>query len=300
MGLMEWLQGQQDQAQPSGNLAQVINIGDLPNSHGGSVMSGLIHSLISGATLPGDVATGKENIRLPSESPDLTRVADLVGMMQGGGLAGAGEGAGAAVGSGAIRRPSSLPMDEASRMARAKELGYEPARPLYHGTKGDFDQFDLGRAGQSDHGASGRGVYMTEDPGTANLYAQLTPGEGGPNIMPLLARTKNPYNATGDAILPRSAEESAAFTQMVKDRGHDSIAVHGKDGTLNELVVLDPANIRSKFAAFDPANEGKSMLLGSGSTDTKSATTMGGLIGALNAMSPAEMRAFLNATQEAH
>lgn len=24
MGLMEWLQGQQDQAQPSGNLAQVI------------------------------------------------------------------------------------------------------------------------------------------------------------------------------------------------------------------------------------------------------------------------------------
>jgi hypothetical protein len=45
-----------------------------------------------------------------------------------------------------------LPMDEASRMARATDMGFDTGTPLYHGTGSDFQAFDPARFGQSDHG----------------------------------------------------------------------------------------------------------------------------------------------------
>ena len=38
-------------------------------------------------------------------------------------------------------KPQSLPMDEASRMARAKEMGFDTDNPVYHGTMKDFPEF---------------------------------------------------------------------------------------------------------------------------------------------------------------
>jgi hypothetical protein len=48
-----------------------------------------------------------------------------------------------ALASGAARasKPSALPMDEASRMARAKEMGFDVETPLYHATPYEFSEF---------------------------------------------------------------------------------------------------------------------------------------------------------------
>src|SRR5690606_26717289 len=42
---------------------------------------------------------------------------------------------------------SSLPMDEASRLARAREMGFDTDATWYHATHRDFDEFDTNAAG---------------------------------------------------------------------------------------------------------------------------------------------------------
>jgi len=64
-----------------------------------------------------------------------------------------------------------LPMDEASRMARAKEMGYD--RPVFHGSTHDIDAFDANRTNpESDFG---QGIYSSNTIDDVNVnYA----GEG--------------------------------------------------------------------------------------------------------------------------
>lgn len=119
------------------------------------------------------------------------------------------------------REPPPLPMDEASRMGRAREMGFDVDTPLYHGTAAEFDRFDLR------HRSDGvDGVHLTSDPARASLYADKERARGASNerVLPLFAR---------DA-------------ERVGD-GH--------------YVVRDPRNIRSRFAAFDPSRSGESDLL---------------------------------------
>lgn len=122
-----------------------------------------------------------------------------------------------------------LPMDEASRMARAKEMGN--TIPVYHASTHDINQFDLSRANpESDFGAA---IYTTNSPYDASLnYSDLSGqdltqkiqlraerlademgldydhpdviaaaqkelyGES-PNVMPLLGRMDNPLRVGG-------------------------------------------------------------------------------------------------------
>jgi len=74
-----------------------------------------------------------------------------------------------------------LPMDTASRMARAKAQGFDG--PYYHGTQKNFDAFDISKAGSGAGSAGEKGVYLTKDPRLASHY---TYGEGV--VMPLNAR----------------------------------------------------------------------------------------------------------------
>ena len=64
----------------------------------------------------------------------------------------------------------------------------------------------------------------------------------------------------------------AVKAQAIRDAGYDAIIgdpqkeIAGTPGRPH-IMVYDPDQIRSRFAAFDPANQGKGFLLGSGSTD---------------------------------
>ena len=121
----------------------------------------------------------------------------------------------------------------------------EDGKPLvvYHGTRGDFDTFDAGRQGQSDFGASGRGFYFSQDPGTANVYATLSPADGAPNIVPAYLKLENPLEL--GAMLPQNEEQSRVLTEAAKEAGHDGIVVRGADGVLDEVVVFRPEQIKS-------------------------------------------------------
>jgi len=164
---------------------------------------------------------------------------------------------------------NALPMDEASRMARAKEMEFDVDTPLYHGTSDDVVSFDLNHPNRKDTGWLGTGVYLTDNKDLASSYSRLKRGDAGPNVMPVFAKLKNPYYATlKDKQMLRdfstdrlSKGRSAAdeWTDMLKAKGHDGVILEYKPSDTGfsekarEIVVFDPAHVRSRFAKFDRA-----------------------------------------------
>jgi len=67
-----------------------------------------------------------------------------------------------------------MPMDEASRMARAREIGFDADTPLYHGTGADFPAFDPSyRGGVADAYSARRADWLVDSPITADGYANM-------------------------------------------------------------------------------------------------------------------------------
>jgi hypothetical protein len=152
------------------------------------------------------------------------------------------------------RGASDLPMDLASRMARAKEMGFDTDMTWYHGTRaGEFPEFS-----PSQSGTLGPGSYLTNSASDAGDFARFASGDNGPSVMPLMARGRMAdmaeYNALLDETLPyRDAQREAV--RILQEAGYSGL----RSG--NEVSVFDPRNIRSTSAAFDPAKSDSSNLL---------------------------------------
>ena len=182
------------------------------------------------------------------------------------------------------REAMGLPMDTASRMQRAQEMGFDTENPVYHGTrtKGEaIDAFSLDKAGsKTDSGYMGKGIYFGNDK-TANAYAghyEFDPGhfpEGGavyPSYLslksPLILEDKIENGRSVDLeVLARDAlglpREATAeqVTQEALRQGYDGAIYSRGKGMYREYVAYNPEQIRSKFAAFDPSKKGSANLL---------------------------------------
>jgi hypothetical protein len=152
-------------------------------------------------------------------------------------------------------QPRVLPMDQASRMARAKEMGFDTDTPLYHGTRNSDGVFDSFKPSQ--YGSLGEGVYLTSDASTASGYAMP---QG--SVYPAFA--KGPYMPWDEyKSIPRALPgESVSgsmdrMKQEIQSRGYTGVQHDG----LGTVAVLDPSNIRSVNAAFDPAKADSANLL---------------------------------------
>ena len=158
-----------------------------------------------------------------------------------------------------------LPMDQASRMERAGEMGM--GNDVMHGTP----YADISALKPSEFGAVGSGVYVATNPKVAGDYARgygfMTPQktfeyngerftEGG-NVMPL--RTTENLQSFSDWTDARMADlkrqglygssykADDAASRAAADAGFDG--VQARQGN---AVIFDPASIRSRFARFDP------------------------------------------------
>jgi len=158
-----------------------------------------------------------------------------------------------------------LPMDAASRNARAVEQGYDPFETWYHGTADDIAAFDPAKSQSRDFGHAGKGTYVASHPGIARAYANTAAGSADANIMPLRTSANNPLRISLEekqALGQAGPSATARLQQQAISEGFDSVEVIMPNGEILERVIFDPANIRSTNAAFDPANKGKSALLG--------------------------------------
>lgn len=135
-------------------------------------------------------------------------------------------------------------------------------RVVYHGTADDVTAFDLDHPNRKDTGWLGTGVYVTTSAPLAGSYATLKRGSAGENVMPLFAKLENPYYATqaekqriqlishnqGKAAGRAAAD---AWTRALKAKGHDGVilrydaATVGEKNVSDEIVVFDPAGVKS-------------------------------------------------------
>jgi len=147
-----------------------------------------------------------------------------------------------------------MPMDVASRMARARGMGFDTELPLYHGTGADFQRFDPARFQQSDFGTGGAGVYSSESPGLAGAYADLVtrPSNENANILPIVARRQEAYDTGGYRNI-NNYEQAREYSRKMQELGVDNVYYRDNmSGEIVENVTFDPRNIRSRFARFDP------------------------------------------------
>jgi hypothetical protein len=150
-----------------------------------------------------------------------------------------------------------LPMDQASRMERAKQMGFDSGNKLYHGSVRDFSSFT-----PSQRGKIGPGVYMTPNERKANIFSGYEP-DSNPKIEKLLnegnEKSSQVYGlfatnrpATMEARQAVRTNESAYddraenYRKKFDEMGFDGVSVD------DERTILDPTNIRSQFARFDP------------------------------------------------
>jgi len=124
-----------------------------------------------------------------------------------------------------------MPMDEASRMARANEAGFDT--PSYHATGGDFAEVDNDRL-------IGGQFWSTDDIGAIERREVGAAQDGV--VMPLMLEQKNPGGWR---------EYDQLGVDELIGRGYDGVRLPESDGT-HTYVTYDPEQVRSRFARFDP------------------------------------------------
>ena len=157
-----------------------------------------------------------------------------------------------------------LPMDTASRMQRAEAMGFDPSDVQYHGTLADIKSFI-----ESPDGALGAGVYTTNNPDLASLYAQDFTSDidnlpNGANILPVLLRGEKLSLDEFAKTFPEYRVEDLDAAQYIarEDKGITGVKeakrLYGRPGDV--VSTFDARDIRSVNAAFDPKYTGYNIL----------------------------------------
>jgi adenylate kinase family enzyme len=182
------------------------------------------------------------------------------------------------VGSGpemAAFKPSpNLDMSPDARKARAEAMGFDTSRVWFHGTGRYFSAFDGSRSDRR-HSLSAQGVFFSSHRETASGYANAraiqTGREGLGRVVPVYVRGRQAeilattYNYPATVIKDLEKLKAEGFASVVLRGNRDAVPVdtdeQGRHVYPDELVVFDPANIRSVDATFDPAQEASSQLM---------------------------------------
>ena len=145
-----------------------------------------------------------------------------------------------------------LPLNNTA-MDRARALGYDMT--MYHGTDVPFiDAFDPKKTKIIE------GVFSTNNPKTGSKYAEEAGSknraqafgmESSPNVLPLLIKSES------HTRIPKFDKETIDRFRSYGNKGvyRDEMGV---------AVTFDPSQIRSQFAAFDPARVSEPDLLAAG------------------------------------
>ena len=137
---------------------------------------------------------------------------------------------------GIIDAVSDLAMDYQSRMARAKEQGFDTDTPYYHGSDDNIDAFDINKVGQNTiTNTFPNGFWFSPEKKIAKGY--------GSNIHEVYLNkgVSNPGSLAGKDLFEAGVGDSVEYPRAI--------------------VLRDPSRIRSVDAAFDPAKKDSSNLL---------------------------------------
>jgi len=190
-----------------------------------------------------------------------------------------------------------LDMSTPARKKRGDDMGFDTDATYYHGTDEDFDAFDPASIG-SNFGFDKKGFFFTTSKDSANRSrksypegskftytdAQKKAARGG-RVIEANLKLKNPLTRKDiDGFDSGSGGHSPiALYDMNRERiekalesgNYDGVKIKAEGQTM--VTVLDPSQIRSVDAAFDPAKSESSNLLASNPVATTAAGA-GGLL----------------------
>ena len=123
-------------------------------------------------------------------------------------------------------------------MDRAKAMGFDVDRPVYHGTNANIDEFDLARSGEASGAEQyGSGVYTATNPQIASGYAD--PRKEGGNVMPLLSRANNLLDSEQEKQLTKTQIRQFLTKSPNLDDAlwnYGDVGYEGKGRVLNEAI----------------------------------------------------------------
>jgi hypothetical protein len=181
---------------------------------------------------------------------------------------------------------TSLPMDKKSRMARAKEQGFDTETVYYHGSARegyvsdtDITAFDPDNVGDRWR-AEESGFFFSTSTKIANYYASSdrdyhNPGEGEGALYAVYLKMTNPLVVDADFLQKQNMADVIArdgavsfwdnyqglIREWVDEAGADSIKLVDSDSGEVMGVMFDPTHIRSVNAAFDPKDKDSANIL---------------------------------------
>jgi hypothetical protein len=181
-----------------------------------------------------------------------------------------------------------LPTDEASRMARVREMGFDT--DVYHGTDADIKSFDNAKRGRvTGAGSAQEAHWFVDNPDTAGGYSDLASskavddlveqsqaaeragkwddahnlmvqaealeqsgGKGGQNVMPLMIRGKNlkEFDADGKMMYDLEEGQLNAWAKEAKAEGFDGLKVTN----LSDEAGYGNYRPATHYGIFDPKN----------------------------------------------
>ncbi len=126
----------------------------------------------------------------------------------------------------------------------ASKVVDENGEPLvvYHGTKSDFNTFDIGSVRNVNMFSDSQGFYFTKHIQDANSYAESRfdwQKQKGQNIVPIYLNLKNPNFIDGSTFEHTYINPNAL--ENYKAKGYDGLIV--RDG--DELIAFNPNQIKS-------------------------------------------------------
>jgi hypothetical protein len=197
-----------------------------------------------------------------------------------------------AAGKAASAMERKLEMTEAARMQRAQEMGFDTNKTYFHGTKQPFEGhgFDPEKIKQGRAIFVTEDPKFANKFSGGTWNERLADyDDAGANILPLLVNPKKAFDpdnikhmaALKEAVLPRFEKRWAevypndtkkqaemvqvsldaidgSYPSLEKDYVLDAIqkagfdSYHVYESGRKNLAIFDPAQVRSKFAAFDP------------------------------------------------
>jgi 8-oxo-dGTP pyrophosphatase MutT (NUDIX family) len=162
-----------------------------------------------------------------------------------------------------------------------KQAGDGWSGVVYHGTKSEFETFDLDKAGATDPGLVGKAVYFSPSPEQAESFAKSPHyGEGDqPRTLAARVTLDDPYYID-DGVLPDgrtlteahpngiTKESGRQLQDEIRTAGHDGV-VFRLGGDVSQVAIFDLKNVEilsSKAATLYHGNETGEVVLKPGKT----------------------------------
>jgi len=135
------------------------------------------------------------------------------------------------------------------RLARLEAMGYDTKKVYFHGTETPFDEFNPNKSG----GSYGPGIYFSDNPDTASIYAKKYVDSDGGRVIPVFLKKGNYLNTQEKELsgierqelvrkLSDLLDQAPEKNRMLSDFSYDGTIESGKKNFQDAVSRIHPTS----------------------------------------------------------